>query len=195
MKNCEKNSDIDFFVVLEKGRIFTGRLFVTAMAHLLGMRRYGKKIKNRICLNYFITTDNLEIQRQDLFAANEYSFIYPVFGFDIFQKFCESNIGWINKFKPNFECPELKPARYFLDVGRLQQAVQRFFENLINIFRGDRIEAWLKRKQIARIERNPLTHKEGAYIEYTGENLIFLPAPQGMRIEEEWRRRIKKFAA
>jgi hypothetical protein len=191
MKNCEKNSDIDFFVILQKGRIFTGRLLVTLTVHLLGKRRYGKKIKNRICLNYFITTDKLEIVRKDLFAANEYSFIYPLFGLDVFQKFCETNNNWIKKKKPNWEVPDLKPARYFVDVGRLQRGVQRFFENLINLLWGDRIESWLKRKQIARIERNPLTQKPGAYIEYTDQNLIFLPVPQGLRIEEEWQRRIK----
>jgi hypothetical protein len=191
MKNCEKNSDIDFFVVLKKGRIFTGRLLVTLIVHILGKRRYGKKITNRICLNYFITTRSLEIQRQDLFAANEYSFIYPIFGYDIFQKFCWTNFKWIKKFKPNWEIPNLKPARYFVGVGHLQEAVQRFFESLINLFWGDRIEAWQKRVQIVRIKRNPLTSKEGAYIEYSDENLIFLPAPQGARIEEEWQKRVK----
>jgi hypothetical protein len=55
---------------------------------------------------------------------------------------------------------------------------------------GDRIESWLKRHQITRIERNPLTKKEGAYIEYTDKNLIFLPEPQGVRVEEEWQRRV-----
>jgi len=191
MKNCEKNSDIDFFLVLEKGRIFTGRLLVTLVVHILGKRRYRKKIKNRICLNYFITDGSLEIQRQDLFAANEYSFIYPLFGFDVFQKFCETNITWIKKFKPNWEIPDLKPARYFVGVGHLQETVQRFFESLINLFWGDRIESWQKDMQIKRIRRNPLTQKSGAYIEYTDENLIFLPDPQGRRSEEEWQRRMK----
>jgi len=191
MKNCEKNSDIDFFVVLKKGRIFTGRLLVTLIVHILGKRRHGKKITNRICLNYFITDESLEIQRQDLFAANEYSFIYPIFGYDVFQKFCETNINWIKKFKPNWETPELKPARYFVDVRRLQRAAQGSFESLINLFWGDRIESWQKRRQVARIERNPLTSKHGAYIEYTDENLIFLPDPQGVRVEEEFQRRMK----
>jgi len=190
MKNSERNSDIDFLAVLEKGRIFTGRLFVTLMVHLLGKRRYGKKIKNRICLNYFITTGSIEIQRQDLFGANEYSFIYPIFGHNVFQNFCETNITWIKKLKPNWEVPELKPARYFVEVKPLQQAIQKTFESLINMMRSDRIESWQKRQQIARIKRNPLTHKEGAYIEYTDENLIFLPDPQGARIEEEWQRKL-----
>ena len=191
MKNCEKDSDIDFFVVLKKERIFTGRLLVTAMTHVLGRRRHGKRIRNRACLNYFTATGNLEISRKDLFAASEYSFVFPLFGFGTFKKFSEKNISWIKKYKPNFKYGDLKPAKYFVEVKPLQQGVQRFFEGLINSLGGDRIETWLKKKQIARIERNPLTYKEGAYIEATDENLIFLPEPQGGRIEEEWQRKTK----
>lgn len=191
MKNCEKDSDIDFFVVLQEGRIFTGRLLVTLAVQMLGRRRYGKKIKNRICLNYFAATDGLEIQRKDLFAANEYSLVFLLFGGWVGREFFEANFDWIKKFKPNWKIPELAPAKYFVKHGKFSAAVQKSFEGLINLFFGDRIETWLKKWQITRIERNPLTQEPGAYIEYTDQNLIFLPAPQSPRIEEEWQRRIK----
>ncbi|HBB36714.1 MAG: hypothetical protein UX02_C0001G0079 [Candidatus Moranbacteria bacterium GW2011_GWC1_45_18] len=191
MKNCEKDSDIDFFVVLKKGRIFTGRLLVTSLVHILGKRRYGNKIKNRICLNYFITTENLEIGRQNLFAANEYSFIYPLFGFDAYQRFSEENIAWIKKYKSNFEYGDLMPAKYFVEIESLQEKIQSFFESLINLFWGDRIEAWFKRKQIEKIKRNPLTYKKGGYVEYNDENLIFLPEPQGEKIFQKFQEKLK----
>ncbi len=198
MKNPERDSDIDFFVVLEKGRIWTGRLLVTFLVHLLGKRRYGKKIKDRICLNYFITTGSLEIKKKDLFAANEYSFIYPLFacplryaercgrGFDMYQLFDEANIDWIKKYKPNFEFSDLRPAKYFVEIKSLQKRAQIFFEGLINLFWGDRIESWLEKRQIARIKRNPLTYKKGGYVEYNDENLIFLPEPQGPEIQKKF---------
>jgi len=187
MKNSEKNSDIDFFVVLEKNKIFTGRLLVTLVVHLLGLRRYGNKIRNRVCLNYFITTGSLEIKRQDLFASNEYSFIYTLFGLDVYQRFGEANIEWIRKYKPNFEYGDLSPARYFIKHSSFSQAVQKIKEALINFMFGARMEAWLKKKQVARVELNPLTKKEGAYVEATDENLIFLPQPQGAKILEEYK--------
>lgn len=192
MGNPERGSDIDFLVVLERGRIFTGRLLATFVVHLLGRRRHGRKINNRICLNYFITTGSLEIKRQDLFAANEYSFICPLFGFETYKRFGKANINWIRKQKPNFEDGDLVPAKYFAEVKPLQQWAQRFFETLINLFGGDRMEAWLKKKQIARIERNPLTKREGAYIEATDENLVFLPEPQGPKIEEKYEKSAKE---
>lgn len=187
MKNSEKESDIDFLVVLEKSRIFTGRLLVTLLVHLLGKRRYGGKIKNRICLNYFITTGSLEIKRQDLFAANEYSFVYPLLGFDIYKKFGEANIEWIKKHKPNFEYGDLKPAKYFVEHSLASRAIQKTKEALINFFGGDRIELWLKKKQTARIKRNPLTYKKGGYVEYNDDNLVFLPEPQGSKILEKFK--------
>ncbi len=223
MKNPEQNSDIDFLVMLEKGRIWTGRLSATLMVHLLGVRRHKKKIKNRICLNYFITTGSLEIKRQDLFAANEYSFVYTVFdslvipakaGIQEFREdaksyvstgsrikcgmtkksafcqFCEANLKWIKKFKPNWQAPEIEPAKYYLEHSKASRFVQKTKETLINFLGGDIIEAWLKRKQIARILRNPLTKKEGAYIEATDDNLIFLPEPQGVKIYEEYGKRL-----
>ncbi len=185
MKNSERSSDIDFFVVLEKGKIWTGRLLVTLVVHLLGKRRYGNKIKNRICLNYFIAAGSLEIKRQDLFAANEYSFIYTLLGFDIYKKFGEANIGWIKKYKPNFEYEDLKPAKYYVEHSQFSRFIQKFRENLINFLGGDRIESWLKKKQIEKIKRNPLTYKKGGYVEYNDENLVFLPEPQGPGILEK----------
>lgn len=187
MKNPERDSDIDFLVVLEKGRIFTGRLLVTLVVHLLGKRRYGKKIKNRICLNYFITTGGLEIKKKDLFAANEYSFIYPIFGFGTYQRFSEVNIGWIKKYKPNFEFGDLKPAKYYVKHSRFSRFIQKFREVLLNFLGGDRMELWLKKKQIARIKRNPLTYKKGGYVEYDDNNLIFLPEPQGPEVLEKFK--------
>ena len=219
MKNCEKASDIDFLVVLEKGRIWTGRLLVTLMVHLLGRRRYKDRIKNRICLNYFITTGSLEIKRQDLFAANEYSFIYPLFDSEavipsgapaesrnlgrlrlredpsaalgvtkntVFCQFGKANIGWIKKYKPNFEFSDLKPAKYYVEHSKFSQFVQKAREALINFIFGDRMESWLKKKQIEKIKRNPLTYKKGGYVEYTDENLVFLPEPQGPVILDEF---------
>ena len=233
MKNPKFGSDIDFFVVLEKGRIFTGRLLVTAMVHLSGKRRYGRKIKNRICLNYFITTGSLVIQRQDLFGANEYSFMYPLFsanvipteakrsgGIDkneavashrvvhedpsttlgmtknsVFCQFCEKNIEWIKKFKPNWEAPEIEPAKYYTKHGKIGESIQKSNETLINFLGGDIIESWLKRKQIEKIKANPLTRKGGAYIEATDDNLIFLPEPQGVKIYGEYEKRLNELTS
>ena len=110
MKNTESGSDLDILVVLKHGKIFTGRTLLTLAVHLLGRRRHGRKIANRICLNYFITDKSLGINLKDAFSASEYSFIFPLFGFAVFQKFQKEN-SWIKNYKPNFcldDVPNLK---------------------------------------------------------------------------------------
>ncbi|MDD5489710.1 MAG: hypothetical protein PHP25_03485, partial [Candidatus Moranbacteria bacterium] len=84
---------------------------------------------------------------------------------------------------------------YFVEVKPLQKKMRKFFEALINSLGGDRMELWLKRKQIEKIKRNPLTYKKGGYVEYNDNNLVFLPEPQGVWIEEEWQRRKKSLTA
>jgi hypothetical protein len=189
MKNTERNSDIDFFVILERGRIWTGRFFVTALVHLLGKRRRGKKVKDRVCLNYFIAADNLEIKLKDMFAANEYSFILPLFGIETYHKFGEAN-SWIKKIKPNFDLSRIESPKY-TGHSRASKLVQKWLEYLINTLGGGILESWLRRMQIRKIEKNPLTHKRGAYVEYDDRNLIFLPEPQGEKIFIEYLKRLK----
>ncbi|MFA5871813.1 MAG: hypothetical protein WC858_03735 [Parcubacteria group bacterium] len=202
MKNTERNSDIDYFVVLEQGRIWTGRLLATALVHLLGMRRHGSKVKDRICLNYFIKSDNLEIKLKDIFGANEYSFIFPIFAYSYlgaksdedsraaFERFSEKNINWIKKIKPNFGFAELESPKY-LPHSRLSKFIQKWLEYLINALGGDIMESWVRKFQVRKIEKNPLTHKRGAYVEYDDKNLIFLPEPQGEKIFIEYMKRLK----
>lgn len=48
-----KKSDIDFFVQVKVGHIWTTRLLITVMLQLLGLRRTGTKIAGKICLNWF----------------------------------------------------------------------------------------------------------------------------------------------
>jgi len=45
--NTQKDSDIDLFIIVKKDYLWFSRFFVTIVAHILGKRRHGKKIKNR----------------------------------------------------------------------------------------------------------------------------------------------------
>jgi hypothetical protein len=189
MKNTESDSDLDLLIVLRDGKIFTGRTLVTGMVHLLGRRRHGDKIANRICLNYFITTKSLEINLKDLFSASEYSFIYPVFGWHSFQKFQKEN-EWIKKYKPNFypdEIPNLK----FLKETFFTYRSRLVGEALLSY---SFIEKFLKKWQTKRIADDPRTHKEGSMVVANDDMLIFLPEPQGPRVFEEFKIKLQSIA-
>ena len=50
-----ETSDIDVFIVIRDGRLWFGRLLVTAMLQLAGLRRHGDQIANRVCLSFYLT--------------------------------------------------------------------------------------------------------------------------------------------
>lgn len=191
MKNTDRNSDWDFFVVLKKGRIWTGRTLLTAFVHIIGKRRYGNKIKDRICLNYFVTDESLNISIEkrpfevNLFSAGEYSFMIPLFGFKIFRKFQIRN-SWIKDFKPNFEITEVRNMKMISDT-HFSKLVRKCGEKL---FGFDFIEKILRKMEREKIANNPKTHLEGSIIEANDNELVFLPKPQGKEIYERCREKL-----
>jgi len=186
MKNTGKNSDWDLFVLLKKGKIWTGRTLVTAFVHLIGKRRYGNKIKDRICLNYFITDESLKINIKErpfevnLFSASEYSFMIPLFGFRVFRKFQIRN-PWIREFKPNFEISEVRNMKMISD-NHFSKVLRKSGERLLGF---DFIENFLRNIEKNKIANNPKTHLAGSVIEANDDCLVFLPEPQGKEIYEK----------
>jgi len=185
MKNAEVRSDLDLLVVLKHGRIFTGRLWVTLIAHLLGKRRHGNKINNRICLNYFITDQSLEISPKDLFSASEYSFIRPIFGWHNFQEFQKQN-EWLKKYKPNFKLDEI-PNLKFIRETVFSRRLRRWGETILSF---NFMENILKKWQIKRIANDPRTYQAGSLVVANDEMLIFLPEPQGPDVFERFQKRL-----
>lgn len=186
MKNAQTESDWDVLVSLKKNRIWTGRTLVTLAVHLLGQRRYGNKIQDRVCLNYFVTESSLEIKNKDLFSANEYTFCFPLFGSREYKNFQLRN-SWIKKIKPNYYLTEednweiIKGTRY----SRLVRITGEKF------FSWDFLENYLRTWEKKRIMRNPKTHQAGSMVEVSDEALVFLPNPQGPKVFEKFKKRVE----
>lgn len=188
MKNSGTESDWDLLIVLKSGRIWIGRTFVTGLIHFLGKRRHDNKIKNRICLNYFLTDESLEIRSKDLFSANEYSFMLPAFDSGrVFKKFQLAN-RWITNFKPNYSLEEINNiavvhdswfSKFFRKVGEIIFDLD-WLENKFRIWEQDKIK------------NNTKTKQEGSYIEATDRSLIFLPDPQGPKVFENYKKQVEK---
>ncbi|HWQ59662.1 MAG TPA: hypothetical protein VN420_00750 [Candidatus Fimivivens sp.] len=185
MKKGKSDSDWDFFVVVRAGRIFTGRTILTGFLQAIRRRRHGMCIRDRACLNYFVTEDNLTIPTEDLFSANEYMCIIPLFGKETFLRFMLRN-RWIARFKPDFRQTEALPL-WTVPDSRKTVAVRSAFERLLD---SDVLENWLGSWQKEKIMRNPNTRHEGGYIEASDRTLVFLPHPHGPVIYEKFRKRL-----
>jgi D-beta-D-heptose 7-phosphate kinase/D-beta-D-heptose 1-phosphate adenosyltransferase len=105
LKNSEENDDIDFLVITSPKRLWLTRLSCIFLAEILRVRRRPKdtKIKDKICLNLFLTEKNLKIplKKQNLFIAHEIVQAKPLVKKDkTYEKFIKENL-WIKKYLPN----------------------------------------------------------------------------------------------
>ena len=62
-KRARPDSDIDLFIQVKEGRIWTARLIVTLAIALAGIRRTDSNKAGRICLNWFATYNAPEKQK------------------------------------------------------------------------------------------------------------------------------------
>ena len=57
-----EESDIDVVIMIRDGRLWLGRLLVTAFLHLAGLRRHGNRIARRVCLSFYLTPRAADLQ-------------------------------------------------------------------------------------------------------------------------------------
>lgn len=191
MKHAEKSSDWDVLIVLKGGKIWTGRTLVTGFLHLIGKRRYADLIKDRICLNHFITDNSLEVATKEkfaLFSAHEFSFVFPIFDTGIFQKFQLQN-SWIKDFEVNYYLTEAQNLKTINDTGPT-----KFFRQIGEKLLGWRfLENWLSDWQSRKIMNNPKTNQPGSFIVASDRQLVFLPEPRGRDLLNHLQEKMKHF--
>lgn len=60
--NARDSSDIDLFVIAEKGRIWTARLLTTGLTALLRLRPIPGKTRDRICLSFYVADETTDLR-------------------------------------------------------------------------------------------------------------------------------------
>ncbi|RZJ31441.1 MAG: nucleotidyltransferase domain-containing protein [Flavobacterium sp.] len=103
----DNRSDIDFFVITKPGKVWISRtlLMLYKKIFLLNSRRY-------FCINYFMSSANLELEEKNRFTATEIKTLIPFQGKDTLEAFYRHN-EWISNifgpFSPDLESvPNIK---------------------------------------------------------------------------------------
>ncbi len=90
-------SDIDFLVMVKPGRIWLARLFMSVVTQMLGVRRHGKLVANRVCLNHYITSGLVLEADHNYYSAVEYASLLCLFGPEAFDDFLRKQ-SWLKDF-------------------------------------------------------------------------------------------------
>ena len=128
--NCRDEGDIDLFIICEKNHIWQTRFFVTGLLKILGLRPEPDKTKDKICPSFFISEDNLNLEKikidDDMYLIYWISQVFPVYDQGYYEKFLSAN-SWINKYIPNVF--DVKPSlrRKVYDIKAFRYIFRPFF--------------------------------------------------------------------
>lgn len=140
-------SDIDLFIVAERGRLFMVRFLVTLILQLKGVRRHGNKIAGRFCLSFFVDESSLNLEKiaieNDIYLAYWVKTIVPVMDDGAYKKFVDEN-KWIEKF---FAEEILCESKSKIEING---GLKKFCTWLLDGVFGDLLEFILRKWQIAR---------------------------------------------
>ena len=97
----DSTSDIDFFVITKPGRLWLARTFL-----MLYKKVFLGNSRKYFCINYFMSSANLELEEKNRYTATEVKTLIPIAGLIVFEKFYAKN-RWISNIFGPFN-PELK---------------------------------------------------------------------------------------
>lgn len=119
--NASADADVDIFLVTEGGRLWT----VQVLAMLL--RRVVSRASVRVCPNYLLSLDSLEVQPQNLYSAREAVQAEPLWGADTYAAFLHAN-RWLRQFLPHaLEASGRGSRLQPVHRPRLTRLLERFF--------------------------------------------------------------------
>lgn len=132
-KNCmTADSDIDFFIVTQPGRLWLSRFLLTIYKKIFLLNSH-----KHFCINYFVDTEHLQIEEQNLFTATEVATLLPVFNPIWHERLQAENRDWVKNFYPNH------PPRPTDEVPTEQpNFLKKTLERLLSGSVGNWLDGW-----------------------------------------------------
>jgi hypothetical protein len=144
MNNVKREDDIDFLVVAEPGRVWLTRAAVVLLVRLARLRGVT------LCPNYILSAGALRLSTHDLYTAHELAQMVPLHGVATARQLLAEN-AWYQDVLPNSECSI--PGEFVDALPAPAAALKRLGQVLLRRRVFNRVEAWERRRKIARLSR------------------------------------------
>ncbi|MFH0819022.1 MAG: hypothetical protein V1898_03450 [Patescibacteria group bacterium] len=137
--NARDASDIDLFIITDNQYSWTTRFFVTGLVSLLKLRPTKLKTKNTICLSFFISEDNLNLESlqcldNDIYLKFWITQLMPIYDEGAYmEKFIGQNT-WVKKTLSNWQ-PMILSDRRKIKLSFLE----RWLKKLLELFSFDKL--------------------------------------------------------
>ncbi len=191
------NSDVDFFIVTEKNRIWITRLLITFLLELFRLRRVGKRVENKICLSFYVTTESLDLAKwrvadDDIHFAYWINQMLPVFDPDnYYAKFLDAN-SWTREYLPNLDSNQISSYLLKIPESGLGKIWKKAWEKMWEGSYGDIINNQAKQIQLSKMKMSgkPLDRGEDKGVVISDEVLKFHEKDTRIGYREAWKQKI-----
>lgn len=191
----KKESDIDLFIIVSKGRMWLTRALVTLIIHLARLRRYGKRIADRICLSFYVTEDNLNLKNIALEGSDPYlcywlANLAPIYDRDMYNKFILEN-NWLKEFLPNIFPKQMGERKKIEDsphMSFLRKIVKVGYDSPV----GDFLEKLARKLQLKKMSYNinSVANKEDSRVIISDTILKFHESDRREEFKKRYREKL-----
>jgi len=195
--HASPESDIDVFIVVKSGRIWTARFLIILVLALFRLRITKQTSANKICLSFYTTDKHLDlsdvtIDREDIYMMYWIDQLVPVYDpEDMQQKIIDANV-WVQKYIPH--ALQSYKTLHRLRVGDmwLQKVKKKSWEWLLGGGLGSFVEKILKKKQIQTLKANfgDQMNDGSTHVVVNDTMLKFHDNDRREYFREEWQKRL-----
>jgi hypothetical protein len=147
--NAHEDGDIDLFIIAAPARIWLTRFFCASIAQILRWRPQVGAEKNKICLSFFLSTEDLNLKKyktrpDDIYFHYWLASLYPIYDAEAYyQKLIKKN-SWIYDYLPNWS-PVVVSERRVVNSN-----ISSFYFDIVEMFFGG-LEKYVKNWQLKRL--------------------------------------------
>lgn len=139
----DEQSDLDFFIVTEPNRLWIARTLFVLYRKVFVPRHRHKEF----CTNYFLTSNQLEIEEKNIFTATELTTLIPLYNSEIYLKLISAN-KWIHDYLPNFQQKES------LQVKEAKEILLKVWtEKILSLAFGKQVDLLLMNLTLTRLKK------------------------------------------
>lgn len=180
-----EDSDIDLFIIARKDMLWWVRWWVTALLHLRGVRRHGKKVAGRFCLSFFVDESAMDLSKvaieDDVYLRYWIATLQPIFGRQTFRRFRDANAPFVLSKIPYAFVESPTPP----DGGNvlLEKLLLSIGRPLLWMTR------WVQRQKMRHL---PVKLGPGAYVVVNDHMLKFHNNDRRLSFRDKWRSALER---
>lgn len=138
----DENSDIDYFIITKKNRLWICRTFLILYWKLL-----SPKNKKKLCTNYFVDETVLELGEKNQFTAIELSYLIPIINGTASEQLLSAN-SWLKKHVGNMHLN--RQYETHAKSGIIKIILERLFDTKLgnfidNLLLKETIKRWRRK--------------------------------------------------